>query len=291
MGNRRFIVLDIQADYPLENIKPHIFYRITLEISKENRRYFYIFILNGNFYFENLSYRKKELMTLEDSLEVYYCCSIEKVKRFITKTNISHLLKRDKKISLETIDDLRIVLMECGYKREIKFNEFHEAERELKSDFSKWHKYDDFHFIAKKLNPNANPGDVKMGSTPFGSTIILDMISDRRKQNVPDCIKEEIIYWTNTMLEEYLIDIKDVRFLLHAEIEFKVIGTLYRNYRVEIIMIGENRKQLHKAHFCLCDCEKEQENAMEEYFKNELFPDKVVDIKGDSANGTKQKAC
>ena len=41
MGNRRFIVLDIQADYPLENIKPHIFYRITLEISKENRRYFY----------------------------------------------------------------------------------------------------------------------------------------------------------------------------------------------------------------------------------------------------------
>ena len=50
MGNRRFIVLDIQADYPLENIKPHIFYRITLEISKENRRYFYIFILNAPLY-------------------------------------------------------------------------------------------------------------------------------------------------------------------------------------------------------------------------------------------------
>ncbi len=283
MGNRRFIVLDIQADYPLENIKPHIFYRITLEISKENRRYFYIFILNGNFYFENLSYRKKELMTLEDSLEVYYCCSIEKVKRFITQTNISHLLKRDKKISLETIDDLRIVLMECGYKREIDFHEFYEAERELKSDFSKWHKYDDFYFISKKLNANANPGDVKLGSTPFGSTIILDMISDRRKQKVPDCIKEEIIYWTNTMLDEKLADIESVRFLLHAEIEFRVIGLLFKHYKIYIVMVDKNGNQLHKNDFCLCDCENEQENAMEEYFRNELFPDKVVDIKGDSA--------
>ena len=93
------------------------------------------------------------------------------------------------------------------------------------------------------------------------------------------------------MLEENLIDIKDVRLLLHAKIEFEVIGTLYRSYRIEIIMIGENRKQLHKVYFCLCDCENEQENAMEEYFRNELFPDKVVDIKGDSANGIEQKAC
>lgn len=73
--------------------------------------------------------------------------------------------------------------------------------------------------------------------------------------------------------------------LLSAKIEFEVIGTLYRSYRVEIIMIGENRKQLHKVYFCLCDCEKEQENAMEEYFRNELFPDKAVGIKEDSANG------
>lgn len=97
------------------------------------------------------------------------------------------------------------------------------------------------------------------------------MISDERKQSVPDCIKEEIAHYMNTMLEENIIDIKDVRFLLHAKIEFEVIGTLYRSYRVEIIMIGENRKQLHKERFCLCDCSKEQENAMEEYFRNELF--------------------
>ena len=222
-------------------------------------------------------------MTLEDSLEVYYCCSIEKVKRFITKTNISHLLKRDKKISLETIDDLRIVLMECGYKREIDFHEFYEAERELKSDFSKWHKYDDFYFISKKLNANANPGDVKLGSTPFGSTIILDMISDRRKQKVPDCIKEEIIYWTNTMLDEKLADIESVRFLLHAEIEFRVIGSLFKHYKIYIVMVDKNGNQLHKNDFCLCDCEKEQENAMEEYFRNEIFPEKIVNITEESA--------
>ena len=56
-------------------------------------------------------------------------------------------------------------------------------------------------------------------------------------------------------------------------------------------MADKNGNQLHKNDFCLCDCEKEQENAMEEYFRNELFPDKVVDIKGDSANGIEQKAC
>ena len=279
MGKRRLIVLDVQSDYPLKNIKSRIIYRLTLEGDKENRRYFYFFILNGNFYFENICYRNNSIK----DLIFYYCCSIEKIKRFITKTNISQLLKRDKKISLETIDDLRIVLMECGYKREIGFHEFYEAERELKSDFSKWHKYDDFYFISKKLNANANPGDVKLGSTPFGSTIILDMISDRRKQKVPDCIKEEIIYWTNTMLDEKLADIESVCFLLHAEIEFRVIGSLFKHYKIYIVMVDKNGNQLHKNDFCLCDCEKEQENAMEEYFRNELFPEKIVNITEESA--------
>lgn len=54
MRKHRFIVLDIQLDYPLKNIKPHIFYRIALAIDKEERRYFYFFILNGNIYFENV---------------------------------------------------------------------------------------------------------------------------------------------------------------------------------------------------------------------------------------------
>lgn len=266
--NRRLIVLDVQSDYPLENIESHIFYRLTLEINKENRRYFHFFILNGNFYFKNICYRNNSIK----DITFFYCCSIEKLKRFITKENISQFFKREKKITIETIDDLRIVLMECGYKREINFNEFYEAERELKSDFSKWHKYDEFHFISKKLNSNANPGDVKIGSTPFGTTIILDMISDRRKQKVPDYIKEEIIYWTNTMLNEKLADIESVHFLLHAEIEFRVIGTLFKHYKVYIVMVDKNGNQLHKNDFCLCDCSKEQENAMEEYFKNELFP-------------------
>ena len=52
MGKRRLIVLDVQSDYPLKNIKSRIIYRLTLEGDKENRRYFYFFILNGNFYFE-----------------------------------------------------------------------------------------------------------------------------------------------------------------------------------------------------------------------------------------------
>ncbi len=267
MEKRRRIVLNIQADYPLNNIKSCIFYRLTLEISKENSRYFDFFILNGNFYYERICYRNDNR-----DFENYYCCSIEKLKKFISRSNISQFFSRKRKISLEIADDLQVMLMKCGYKREIKFNEFHEAECELKSDFSKWHKYDDFHFISKKLNPHANPGDAKMGNVPFGATITLDMISDRRKQKVPDCIKEEIIYWTNKMLEENLIDIESVRFLLHAEIAFEVIGSLFRSYKVNIVMVDKEGNHLHKARFCLCDCEKEQENAMEEYFRNELFP-------------------
>ena len=45
MGKRRFIVLDIQADYPLKSINPNIFYRVTL--NKEEKRYANFFILNG----------------------------------------------------------------------------------------------------------------------------------------------------------------------------------------------------------------------------------------------------
>lgn len=282
MGKSRFIVLDVQADYPLENIKPHIFYRITLEISKENRRYFYFFVLNGNFYYESVCYRNDN-----NDIELYYCCSIEKLKKFIAKTNISQFFSRKKKINLETVDDLRVMLMECGYKRETDFHEFYEAEEELKSDFSKWHKYDDFHFIAKALNPNSHPGNAKIGTTPFGATITLDMISDRRKTKVPDCLKEEIIYWTNTMLDEKLADIESVCFLLHAEIEFRAVGSLFKHYKVYIVMADKNGNQLHKNDFCLCDCEKEQENAMEEYFINELFPEKAVGIKEDLANGNR----
>ena len=50
MGKRRFIVLDIYADYPLESIKTNVYYQVTL--NKEEKRYANFFILNGNIYFK-----------------------------------------------------------------------------------------------------------------------------------------------------------------------------------------------------------------------------------------------
>lgn len=85
------------------------------------------------------------------------------------------------------------------------------------------------------------------------------------------------------MLDEKLADIESVRFLLHAEIEFRVIGLLFKHYKIYIVMVDKNGNQLHKNDFCLCDCEKEQENAMEEYFRNEIFPEKIVNITEESA--------
>lgn len=265
MANSRFIVLDIQSDYPLGSVKPNVFYRLTL--NKEEKRYAKFFILNGNIYFEIAVYKSACERT-----EDYYCCSIEKLKRFITKTSISHFFKRRKKTELETVSDLLLMAIECGYKREINCNEFYEAECELSSDFSSRYKFDDFKFaVSIDLNPPAHPGDALITKSHFGAIITLDMIHDKRKQSVPDCIKDEITYFANKMLEENLIDIKDIRFLLHAKIEFEVIGSLYKNYNVEIIMIDKDRNQLHKEHFSLYDLGKEATAMMEEYFKNELF--------------------
>lgn len=266
MANSRFIVLDIKLDYPIKNVKPNIFYRLTL--NKEEKRYVNFFIINGNIYFEIAVYKSACERT-----EDYYCCSIEKLKRFIIKTNISQFFKCRKKTELETVSDLLLMAIECGYKREINHNEFYEAECELRSDFSSRYKFDDLKFaVSIDLNPPSHPGDALISKSRYGAEITLDMISDERKQPVPDCIKDEIVYFANNMLEENLIDIKDAYFLLHGRLEFSVIGSLCKHYRVDIIMVDRNSKQRYEEHFCLYDLGKEATAMMEEYFKNELFP-------------------
>ena len=188
MSNSRFIVLDIQSDYPLGSIRPNIYYRAT--INKEENRHAHFFILNGNIYIEIAVYKSACERTID-----YYCCSIEKLKRFITKTNISQFFKFKKKTELETLSDLYIVIMECGYKREIDENEFYEAECELKSDFRSRYKFDDFKFaVSINLNPKSHPGDILITKSHFGAVITIDMVHDNRKQPVQDCIKEEINY-------------------------------------------------------------------------------------------------
>lgn len=73
MSNHRFIVLDIEANYPLESIRPHVYYRVS--INKEEKRYARFFILNGNIYFRAAIY-----MSACERTENDYCCSIEKLK-------------------------------------------------------------------------------------------------------------------------------------------------------------------------------------------------------------------
>lgn len=263
--NSRFIVLDVSPDYPLKHVKPNVFYRVSFEM-EEGKRYGHFFILNGNIYYEFFNDHD------------YICCSIEKLKRFITKENVKQFFfKHDKKEQLETVNDLCVMVMQCGFKREIDHGEYDEAEDNLKSDFSKRFKFDDFKFVSRQLNPRSFPGDALISENKWGSTITLDMISNRRKQPVPDCIKEDICYFANDMLEENLIDVKDVCFLLHATIEFSVIGTLSKNYQVNIIMIAKDGGLLYEKRFCLCDCEMNKRVAMEEYFKNELFPCKEAE--------------
>lgn len=265
-------MLDIQPEHPLERVKTNIFYRVIL--NKEEKRYAHFFVINGNIYFETIVCSSDCKRTAD-----YYCCTIVKLKRFITRANISQFFKSGKKTELETVNDLYIMIMECGYKREIDHNEFCEAEFELKSDFRSRYKFDDFKFaVSTDLNPRSHPGDALITKSRFGAIITLDMISDKRKQLVPNCIKDEIVYFANNLLEENRIDIKKAYFLLHGMIELYVIGTLNKDCRVEIIMIDQNNKQRYKKYFCICDLGKEEKAMMEEYFRNELFPDNVIKI-------------
>lgn len=78
MGKRRFIGLHIQADYPLNSIKPNIYYMVTL--NKGEKRYANFFILNGNIYF-----KAAITMSTCERTENVYCCSMEKFKRFLNQ--------------------------------------------------------------------------------------------------------------------------------------------------------------------------------------------------------------
>ena len=261
--NRRRIFLSVSSDYPLEHLKANVLYGVQFELD-EGTKYGSFFVLNGNIYYNLGS-------------DTYICCSIQNLKKFITKDSIKQFLFKHKKIDIESVNDLCIMVMKCGYTREIDSDDYDEANGELKSDFRSRYKFDDFKFSESlELNPKAHPGDVLITQSRWGSIITLDMISDRRKQLVPDAIKDEISYHANNMLEENLMDIKDVAFLLYAEINFEVIGTLSKHFKISIIMIDGKREQLQEEHFCLCDCEDDMEDTMEEYFKNELFPDKAT---------------
>lgn len=270
MRNHRFILLNIKQDFPLKDVKSCVYYR--MKINGEEKRYAEFFILNGNIYLKVSVYKS----ACCDSSTNYYCCSIEKLRRFITKVNISQFFfKRRKKTELETVGDLYVMTMECGYKREIDCEEYYEAECELKSDYSNRYKFNDFNFVVSlELNPWHYPGDILISeSKKNGSIITLDMISKKRCQPVPEYIKDEVTDFANNMLEENLIDIKDVQFLLQAELELYVIGTLGKTYRINVIMIDKNKEELHKKRFFIYDCGgKEAVDIMDEYFKNELFP-------------------
>lgn len=261
---RKYICLDVRPEYLLTNLKANIFYYThpfnPWNMDKKGSSCG--FIVNGNIYCE---------FNILDEKDIYVCCSLAKLKRFLVSSNIKSIFLHRKKEELETIEDLYIAVVNCGFTRKIDWEEYEEARRNLKSDFSKRWKFDDFNLRAQALKESHHPGDALIQGSRFGTDIILDMVSNRRMQPVPECLKEEITYWINNMLEEDCIDITEVRFLLHAKIQFEVVGSLYRSYQVEIIMVDKDGIKIKTKDFCLCDCSREMEQAMEEYFKNELF--------------------
>lgn len=270
--NSRFIVLNVAPNFPLDSIKANVMYIFSTSSSYSedaDKESVTLFVNNGNIY---LYFRRFNNKNISNNMEIRMCCSITRLKRFVASENIKKfIIQHGRKKQLETIADLYKAVFKCGYAREIERDEYYEAESNLKSDFSERCKFDDLNFTTKALSARSHPGDALVTQSRWGSTIIFDMISNRRKQQIPNCIKDEILHWANKLMEENLLTFKDVRFLLHAEIELEVLGSLSKRYKVRIIMIDKNGEQLSKKDFCLCDCTKEMEDAMEKYFKEELF--------------------
>ena len=268
----RIIVLDVSLGYPLKNIVPGTIYRIAVDIEDGRKKHVSIFMWDGNIYYQSSVYGKI------DKIE-HYWCSIEKMKRFITQENIKYFFQNhEKRKRQKTIKELYEMLISCEYKWKISFCEYYEVKNNLQSDFSDWYKFDDLYFVSEALSPSNHPGDASIsdGSWRESSVITLDMIADQRKNPVPECIKEKISYFANCMLREKLVDIKYVQFLLHAKIEFTVIGSLHKDYKIYIIMVDDCWNHICEKRFCLCDCKKEMEDAVEGYFRSELFPEKAV---------------
>ena len=265
---RKHIVLTVSPDYLLSNIKANIMYishpfnPYKKSINGDST----FFIMNGNIYcaFRNFDTSKCD--------ETYMCCSIIKLRKFLSTTNIKNFILYRRKEQLETIEDLYNAVINCGFTRIIDFWEYREAVKDLKSDFGKRYKFDDFTFVSKPLSFTSRPGDILLQASTYIMKMVIDMISNRRKQAIPECLKEEISYEMNNMLEENAIDITDVQFLLHGIIKFEVIGTLFKKYQLEIVMMDNSGEvELNNKNIYLCDCSNEMEMAVEEYFRNELF--------------------
>lgn len=265
------IYLQVSPNYLLRNVRANVVYTTNAfnpYTKKTNRCNSSLFVNNGNIY---CNFRD-----FEDCKEIYVCCSIIKLKKFITSTNIKNFMSFHRKAEkLELIADLYECVINCGFTRKIKEVEYYEAEQNIKSDMKNRYKFEDFKFVSKGLVSNSYPGDVAIQNSRDGFEIALDMISQNRKQPVPEFLKNHITYYSNNMLEENILNIDDVWFLLRACIDFTEGGTLYKHYRVEIIMINKNKEELQKKRLYICcqdNYSSENVNDMEMYFKNELFP-------------------
>lgn len=267
--------------YPVDHIKANRMYIV---------RYSNVmFIANGNIY---VQIRKNDD-------EKYYCCTIDKFKKWGSIENLKRVVTLKGKNEIKTITDLMDAIIECGCSRKLDYFEYLEAENDSLLENSDYkYNVDDFifqsyHDFSRGFKMNGTGFRESEGRIFYDGNInfSLDLCVGGIRKDLPACILKEIEREANKLLEVNFVkpkDIKDVKFTCYAKVELSHSicnngnHVFYRSYsiHIEIDKISNyyndfdldnvDMKFLKHADFYLCD-RPWTEKPFDEFIRNEMF--------------------
>lgn len=274
--------------YPIDHIKPNRMYIVRYCNS--------LFIANGNIY----------VQIRKDDDEKCYCCTIQNFKKWGGIENLKRFISLKGKKEVKTIADLMDAVIECGYTRELSYDEYFDIENDSLLENSDYkYSIDDLVFHNYE---NMYRGFEKLESPRYGLSIgksndtemifCLDLCIGGIRKDLPECILKEIECKANELLEVNFVkpeDIKKARFTcytkvqLHHYIDYRQKNIHKDGYHIfdrsysihiEIDKISDyyndfdldnvDMKFQKYADFYLCD-RPATEKSFDEFIRNEIF--------------------
>ena len=195
---------------------------------KANRMYIFnnnsLFIANGNIYINNSRIGNEKC----------YCCTIHNFKRWGGIENLKRFVSLKSKREVKTIADLMDAVIECGYTREINYDEYFDIENDFLLENSDY-KYNAYNlwfarcedidesdgFKKKEYTKVGLQGRIEKFNTRNELEFCLDLGIGGLRKNLPECVLKEIEHEANRLLEVNFIkeeNIKEVKFTCYANV-------------------------------------------------------------------------
>lgn len=198
--------------YPADHIKANRMYIVSN---------YSLFIANGNIY-------------INDN-EKYYCCSIHNFKKWGGIENLKRFVSLKEKKEVKTITDLMDAVIECGYTRELDYDEYFDIENDflLETSDYKYNAYDLWFARCEKLDESDGfkkkeytkvglQGRIEEFNTRNKLEFCLDLGIGGIRKDLPECVLKEIEHEANRLLEVNFVkpeDIKKVKFTCYAKVQ------------------------------------------------------------------------